>query len=84
VTTMTHSRRAASHASSADSGSDRLCQHEFGDSSVCAADTVPGSTRCASHQDDGQPDLDIVEPVVESAVEPATGSAYAAGMAGAR
>lgn len=53
---------------------DPLCQHEFDDGSVCAGDTVPGTTRCLGHQDDGQPDVPVVEPTTMGA----------AGKAGAR
>ncbi|MFC0431091.1 hypothetical protein [Kutzneria buriramensis] len=39
------------------------CRHEFTDGSgLCAADALPGSTRCSEHQDDGQPDFDLIEP----------------------
>lgn len=41
-----------------------VCQHEFDDRSVCAANAVPGLTRCAGHLDDGQPDVAVVEPIV--------------------
>jgi hypothetical protein len=51
-----------------------LCQHEFDDGGLCAGDAVPGTTRCAGHQDDGQPDAPVIEPAAVGA----------AGKAGAR
>ncbi|KAA2245893.1 hypothetical protein F0L68_41140 [Solihabitans fulvus] len=42
---------------------DIWCRHEFVDGGgLCAAQALPGSTRCSEHQDDGQPDVDLVEP----------------------
>lgn len=53
-TTLDHHRAGQPRAAA--SSPDPLCQHEFDDGDLCAADAVPGSTRCAGHQDDGQPD----------------------------
>jgi hypothetical protein len=38
---------------------DPFCQHEFDDGGLCGHDALPGSTRCAGHQGDGQPDFPL-------------------------